>query len=69
MGEANRRGSFEQRQALAIEKNKRRKAEDEEAELARRNAMTDEERKKEADVRTKLATLAMFVGSSLPNGL
>ncbi len=39
MGQAKRRGSFEQRQTLAIEADKKRQAEKAAAYVARRNAM------------------------------
>lgn len=67
MGEAKRRGSFEQRQALAIEADKKRQAEKAAADVARRKAMTAEERKKEMSVKTTLASLAMLLGTSVPN--
>ena len=64
MGEAKRRGSFEQRQALAVEADKKRQAERAAADVARRKAMTAEERKKEAAAKTTLAALEMFIRSS-----
>lgn len=67
MGAAKRRGSFEQRQALAIEADKKRQAEKAAADVARRNAMTAEERKKEVAVKTTLSALEMLLGTSLPN--
>ena len=66
MGAAKRRGSFEQRQALAIEANKKRQAERAATEVARRNAMTAEELKKEAAAKTTLAAIEMLIGTSFP---
>lgn len=67
MGQAKRRGSFEQRQTLAIEAKKKRQAEKAAADVVRRNAMTAEERKKEAIAKTTLSALEMLISTSLPN--
>ena len=64
MGQAKKRGSFEQRQALAIEANKKRQAEKDAADVVRRNAMTAEERKKETAAKTTLAAIEMLIASS-----
>lgn len=65
MGEAKRRGTFEQRKAAALKRDAKAWKERKLAEIARRQNMTPEERAKERESANFIAVLLGIAGASV----
>jgi hypothetical protein len=63
MGEAKRRGSYEQRKAVAIENVQIKREREAQAEIERRINMTPEEKRREVYVQKKLAAVMGMLGA------